>query len=307
MSGVVSERTGGAPATPTPLPAAGAAPVLPGAVKRSGSGVTKALEYVGPLAVFGLFIAFWYFMSYVGMSEGRRFLVPPPHQVLNRSFFGFGEAAETTPTIRADLLEGVLLSARVALYGLVLAIVLGMFLAVLMSRARWIERSIYPYAVALQAIPILAFVPLIGSFFDFNTKSRVIVCVIIALFPIIANTLFGLLSADQGQHDLFTLHGASRWTRLWKLQFPAALPSIFTGFSISAGLSVIGAVVGDFFFRQGEPGIGRLIDVYRSRNQNPEMYGAVILTAAMGILVFWLFGFLNRKAVGRWHEATGRS
>lgn len=306
MSDVLSEPRGSAPPSVVG-PGAGLVPRLPLSPVPRRRRPANMLEVLGPVVVFGVFIAFWYFMSYVGMSEGRRFLVPPPHVVLNRSFFGFGGAADTTPTIRADLFKGMLLSARVALFGLVIAILLGMLLAVLMSRARWIERSIYPYAVALQAIPILAFVPLIGSFFDFNTKSRVIVCVIIALFPIIANTLFGLLSADAGQHDLFSLHGASRWTRLWKLQFPAALPSIFTGFSISAGLSVIGAVVGDFFFRQGEPGIGRLIDVYRSRNQNPEMYGAVILTAAMGIGVFWLFGYLNRRAVGRWHEATGRS
>ena len=95
--------------------------------------------------------------------------------------------------------------------GLAIAIVLGMLFAMLMSQAKWIERSLYPYAVVLQTIPILALVPLIGFWFDFNFRSRVIVCVLIAIFPIITNTLFGLLSADQGQHDLFTLHGASRW------------------------------------------------------------------------------------------------
>lgn len=266
----------------------------------------RPLETVGPISVFGLFIGFWYFMSYVGMSEGRRFLVPAPHVVLNRSFFGIGSAAETTPAVRSTMFKGLLLSAQVAAVGLAIAIVLGTALAVLMSRARWIERSLYPYAVALQAIPILAFVPLIGSFFDFNFKSRVIVCVIIALFPIIANTLFGLVSVDAGMHDLFTLHGASGRDRLLRLQFPAALPSIFTGLRISAGLSVIGAIVGDFFFRQGDAGIGRLIDVYRARNQTPEMFGAVILSALLGIAVFWLFGLLNRRAVGRWHETTGQ-
>ena len=97
-------------------------------------------------------------------------------------------------------------------------------------------------------------IPLIGVLFGFDFSSRVLVCVIIALFPIVANTLFGLLSVDRSQHELFTLQGASRSTRLWKLQFPAALPAIFVGLRISAGLSVIGAIVGDFFFRQGDPG-----------------------------------------------------
>ena len=127
-----------------------------------------------------------------------------------------------------------------------------------MSQAKWVERSLFPYAVVLQTIPILALVPLIGFWFDFNFRSRVIVCVLIAIFPIINNTLFGLLSADQGQHDLFTLHDSSRFTRLWRLQLPAGMPAIFSGFRISAGLAVIGAIVGDFFFRQGDPGIGKL-------------------------------------------------
>jgi NitT/TauT family transport system permease protein len=135
----------------------------------------------------------------------------------------------------------------------------------------------------------------------------VIVCIIIAIFPITANTLFGLLSAERGQHDLFTLQGASRWTRLTKLQLPAAMPAIFAGFRISAGLSVIGAVVGDFFFRQGNPGIGILIDVYRARLNNPLMYGAVILAALLGITVFALFGWIGQRVTGNWYENTRKS
>ncbi|MFN0027013.1 MAG: ABC transporter permease [Acidimicrobiales bacterium] len=261
------------------------------------------LERLGPFAVFGLFIGLWYLTSLWAIEavfNKPKFLVPPPHEVLYESYINDGD-------IRLEMLVGVWRSAQVAFIGLSIAIVLGMLLAVLMSRARWIERSLFPYAVVLQATPILAFVPLISSVFGYNRPSRVFVCVVISLFPIIANTLFGLLSADAGQHDLFTLHGAGRFKRLLKLQLPAAMPSIFTGFRISAGLSVIGAVVGDFFFRQGEAGIGRLIDKYRARDDNPEMYGAVILAGVLGVTVFWLFGQLNQKAVGRWHQSTGQS
>ncbi len=261
------------------------------------------LELLGPVAVFGLFIGLWYLTSQWAIEavfNKPKFLVPPPHEVLYESFID-------NATIRNELLVGVWRSAQVAFMGLGIAIVVGMSLAVLMSRARWIERSLFPYAVVLQATPILAFVPLISNLLGFDRSSRVFVCVVISLFPIIANTLFGLLSADTGQHDLFTLHGAGRFKRLIKLQLPAAMPSIFTGFRISAGLSVIGAVVGDFFFRQGQSGIGRLISKYQSRDSNPEMYGAVILAGLLGIAVFLLFGQLNKIAVGRWHQSTGQS
>ncbi len=278
-------------------------PAGPGATGSASVGRGKRrTERLGPFVVFVLFIGLWYLVSGWAIDAvfGKpSFLLPPPHQVIAAGFLD-------NAMIRGQMFEGVWLSAQVAFLGLAIAIVVGMGLAVLMSRARWIERSLYPYAVALQAVPILAFVPLIGSFFGFDFTSRVLVCVIISVFPIIANTLFGLLSAEPGQHDLFTLYAASGRQRLLKLQFPAALPSIFTGLRISAGLAVIGAVVGDFFFRQGEPGIGRLIDVYRSRNDNAEMFAAVILAAALGIAVFWLFGFLGRLAVGRWHESTGQ-
>src|SRR6266545_4368274 len=111
-----------------------------------------------------------------------------------------------------ELLEGLAQSARVAMLGLGIAAGLGTGLAVLMHQARWIERSLYPYAVVLQTVPILALVPLLG--FGFGLRSRVLVCVLIALFPIIANTLFGLHSVERGYHDLFTLHRATRQARL---------------------------------------------------------------------------------------------
>src|SRR5690606_7244051 len=139
--------------------------------------------------------------------------------------------------------------------GLVISIALGMAVAVIMSQAKVAERAIFPYMVTLQAIPILALVPVIGFWFGYGQQSRVLVCVIISIFPIIVNTLFGLQSAERGMHDLFTVHHASRISRLRKLMFPAALPAIFAGLRISAGLSVIGAIVGDFFFGQGEVGI----------------------------------------------------
>lgn len=273
----------------------------------------RPVDLVGPLVVFVSFIGFWYLAHYVLMSQARRFLVPPPHRVLREAFFRWtltpegGSLAGIAGGGMKDQLAGLWLSTRVALLGLSIAIVLGMGLAILMSRARWIERAIFPYAVALQAVPILAFVPLIGVLWGFEFRSRVLVCVIIALFPIIANTLFGIASVERSQHDLFTLHGASPWTRLMKLELPAALPNIFTGFRISAGLSVIGAVVGDFFFRQGKPGIGQLIDRYRATNSYEQMYGSVIMTALLGITVFWLFGWIGDRAVGHWHESSRRT
>lgn len=259
-------------------------------------------DYIAPVIGFAGFIGFWYLMSYWALQHiwnKPRFLITPPHRVINVSFF--------TEVNRTALLNALYWTARVSLQGLAISIVVGMALAIVMSQARWLERSIWPYLVAMQAIPILALVPIIGSIFGFEIPSRIFVCVLISLFPIVSNTLFGLLSAERGQHDLFTLHHVSRWTRLTKLQLPNAMPTIFTGFRIAAGLSVIGAIVGEIFFKRGDKGVGILLDSYRSRNQFPQMYGALILAAALGIVVFIIFGWLNNLVVGRWYESTRKT
>jgi NitT/TauT family transport system permease protein len=252
-----------------------------------------------PLLVLVAVLGLWYLASYVLLSPDRRFLLPPPHAVLRVGFLDRANLAE--------LLGALGRSAGVALLGLAIATGLGVGLAVLMSQARWLERSLYPYAVVLQTIPILAMVPLLGFWFGFGFGSRVLVCVLVAVFPVIANTLFGLRSTEPNLSDLFTLHRAGRPTRLARLQLPAALPAILTGLRISAGLSVIGAIVGDFFFKQGHPGIGVLIDVYRQRLQSEQLLAAVLLSSLLGVLVFWAFGLLSRQLVGSWHVSERRT
>jgi len=269
--------------------------------KRSGK--FELSRFIGPPVVFVLFIALWQYMHASGMRtlfDKPGFLIPSPVTVIHDSF--------VNGLARSKLLNGVKWTAVVALVGLAITIVIGMALAVVMAQTRWAERSVYPYLVALQAIPILAIVPIIQSVFGGGVQPRLFVCIMIAFFPIVTNTLFGLQSADAGQHDLFTLRGASRWTRLWKLQVPSALPAVFTGFRISAGLSVIGAVVGEQFFRKGDkPGIGIVMEGYRQKNIYPQVYGGLILASGLGIIFFLLFGWLSRRVVGHWYEASRNS
>ena len=106
-------------------------------------------------------------------------------------------------------------------------------------------------------------------------------------------------------HDLFTLQHANRWTRLRKLMFPAALPAIFAGLRISAGLSVIGAIVGDFFFGQGEAGIGQLLRKYANNLDGEELFAAVIMSSLLGVAVFLFFGWLQHRVIGKWYEPSG--
>ena len=262
----------------------------------------RAADLLGPAVVFALFIGVWYLLSTVILPEHKRFLLPTPHQVVKEGFLVWhtGERRGFYP-----ILMSLWDSAKVALIGLGITIVVGMALATLMSTRRWLERATWPYLVAVQSAPILALTPLIRALIDGSMKQRLLVVVLISIFPIVSNTLFGLLSAEKSQHELFTLQGASKWTRLTKLQFPAALPNIFVGLRISAGLAVIGAVVGDFYFRQGGTvGIGAQIDVYRSRLGGAELITAIIMASVLGLVVFLFFGWLSRRVIGKWHITT---
>ncbi len=281
--------------------------VTPGDLPQAqGSVAGKRLplsKIVAPLVLLAVFIAIWYMMHYWGLrfffdKDGKR-LVPTPLQVWDGTI--------VRPIARNRYIEGVKWTSIVAFGGLAITIVIGCTLAVLMSQAKWVEGAVYPYLVALQAVPILAVIPLIYSVFGGGLTPRFFVCIMIAFFPIVTNTLFGLNSADPDQHDLFTLRNASRWTRLVKLQLPSALPNIFTGFRISAGLSVIGAVVGEQFFRAGsKPGVGIVMDIYRVKGVYAPLYGGVIIACLLGILTFLLFGWISKLVIGNWYEAGER-
>lgn len=270
----------------------------PGAlVRRRRSGVRSWLVNYGPVVVVAaLFVGFWYLMHYVIMSDERSFIVPPPHDVIEEAFLD--------PAGRSELLEGLSNTGRVALYGFVIAAVLALVWATIMALSPIAERALFPWAVVLQTIPVIALVPLFRVWFGPTVKTRVITCVLVAIFPVVTNFLFGLKSVDRGQLDLFRLHKASWWVRLRKLQLPSALPAIFTGLRIGAGLCVIGALVADFFFTRGDLGLGRLINNYAQELQYERLFGAVILAAVLGVSIYALIGWIGQRTLRSWHESA---
>lgn len=285
------------------------------------------LGSLGPLVVLVGIVGIWYLVHF-SLEEGRRFILPMPHVILNDGFIegvSFGGLIDVFQTVASDLIpfasfepadvdrdvvlvDGLLalwMTVKVSFVGLSVAASLAVFGAMIMSQSRLVEKAFFPYLVIVQAVPVLAIVPLIGVVFGFGFGSQVIVCVIISFFPIVANTLFGLKSAERGQHDLFALHSAGRVTKLRKLQIPAALPAFFTAMRIAAGLSVIGAIVGGFFFARGEKGLGSLLKTYSSRpSDTPELFATVILSSLLGIGVFLFFGWLGNRFIGKWSDQT---
>jgi NitT/TauT family transport system permease protein len=279
---------------------AGAAPV---AMPRSAGGrVFRLVRFVvPPMCVAAGVVGIWLFVTYGLLRQDQRPFLPPPQEVVSRGFLDWDRLQ--------PILTGLGRTTIVAVTGLAIAFVIGTFVAVVMSQTWWLERTLYPYAVILQTVPLVAIAPLVGLKMGYSDPSRVVICVLISIFPIIANTLFGLKSATAAQHDLFTLQQATRRTRLWKLQFPTALPAIFTGLRISAGLSVIGAIVGEFFFRAGDPskaGLGRQLSVYQSQQRTHLVITALFFSCVLGVGLFAVFSMIGNHLTKNWTEPVQR-
>lgn len=258
----------------------------------------KFFSFVWPLAFSAAaFVGLWYFASYAVLPDRVAFILPPFHEVVDRGVLTWLNSQK--------IFEGLWATTQVVLTGLAISITVGTLLAILMCQARWIERSLFPYAVALQALPVVATVPLFGALWGFGFNSQVVVTVIISLFPIISNTAFGLRCADPNLLDLMTLNGAGRFVRLWKLQFPSALPAFFTGLRIAAGLAVVGTIVGEFFFGGVTvKGLGRLIreDFKLAAGQGPQLYASIFWTCALGLVLFWIFTGIGRQVTKHWQD-----
>lgn len=260
---------------------------------KLGKRIAGAVTY--PLLSLATGLLLWSAVSYLVLAPHRRFMLPPPGDVLRNSLLDWSHLQ--------PMLTALSITAQVTLVGFAVAVVVGVGTGVVMCQAHWLEKVIYPYAVVIQVIPILAIVPLIGLWLGYGMAARTLVCMLIAVFPIITNTHFGIRSVDRGMHELFTVSGASRWERLTKLELRAALPAILTGVRTAAGLVVVGAIIGDMFFAKGQPGIGTLLDVYRGRLQSDDLIAAIVLASLFGVLVFGAMGVVTRLAVGRWHES----
>jgi NitT/TauT family transport system permease protein len=256
-----------------------------------------------PLTTLIVFLTIWYLYAKFNYDNPvqRRNALPYPHEIITDGFMPINDKVDGLRPILGYMWPTV----KVTLLGLLIAVALGVLIAVLMNLSKGIEKSLFPYAVILQTVPILAITPLLTELFGEELGVRLVVTVLVAIFPVITNMLFGLQSTDRALHDLFTLNHASRWTRLIKLEFPSALPSLMTGIRIASGSAVIGSVVADFFFAKGEKGIGYYIRTRQQQAiQRPEMFAGTITASLFGIAMFVVIGWITSRAIRNWHDSN---
>jgi len=204
------------------------------------------------------------------------------------------------------LASSLLATLRLTLFALLFATVGGLAAAIAFSESRFIERTLFPYAVILQVTPSVAIAPLIIIWVN-NTAVALILCAtFVAFFPILSATVTGLKSADHHLTELFELYRARRWQSLVYLRLPTALPYFLSGFRISGGLALVGAVVAEFVAGSGGHGSGlayRILDA-GYQLQFPRLFAALVLISVIGVGMHFLTSFLSYLCLRTWHESS---
>lgn len=245
-----------------------------------------------PLIVFALVVLLWHVLVLV--FEPKPFIVPGPARVL-------AAARENGAT----LLMAMSLTGGAALLGLAISFVVGSVVAFIFAQSAVIQRGFYPYAIFLQTVPIVAVAPLIILWFGQDFRSVVLVAFILSLFPIVTNGTTGLTEVDRNHLELFEINNASRWQVLLKLRWPNSVPYMVTGVKISSGLSVIGAIIGEFFagFGQKRFGLGYLIQYTSGQLKTDYLFAAILASTLLGLSIFGVVSLIGRAIVSRYREA----
>lgn len=208
----------------------------------------------------------------VRLGEIPPVVLPTPSSVLRELWMLFytGIIWPHLQLTLTEILAGFALGAGAAL-----------ILGTLIALFRTFNRIVYPYLVALQAVPKVAIAPLLIIWFGFGIQSKVMMTAVIAFFPVLVNTVVGLKSVEQDKLDLMTSLEASRWKTFRYVRLPTALPFIFAGLDVASVLSVIGAIVGEFVGAKG--GLGYLILAYNANLKIASVFAVLIVLAAIGI------------------------
>jgi putative hydroxymethylpyrimidine transport system permease protein len=226
--------------------------------------------------------AFWEAVCRLGNLPD--FILPPPSQILQVAVL---EAPRLMPHAATTLVE--------ILAGIALALSLAIPLAVVMFARPALEKSLAPFLIASQAIPVFALAPLLVVWLGYGLASKVLMAAVIIFFPITVSLLEGFKSCDPAFRILFRLMGAGFRQSLVRLYWPWALPYFFAGLKVGVSVATIGAVIGEWVGAQ--QGLGYLMVQSNARLKTDWVFAAIFYLALMGLGLWWLVGRLERRMV----------
>lgn len=272
-----------------------------GSIDRPGPGAPAPLGY--SRAVRAARSVAWYLPAVIvlvllilvleyglGAIGVESFLLPKPSTVA-------AALQANWSTGRFPLLPSAIATFQEALLGLAIGTLAGVVTA--LAASRWVTARgiLLPLAVAANAVPIIAFAPLLNNWFGLlNPLSKALMAAVLVFFPIMANVTRGLVQVDPAAVELMRSYAASEWAILRKVRIPNALPSFFTALKIGTTLSLIGAIVGEYFGGSSSV-LGRMIVQSASALKFDITWAAILLAAAAGIGLYALVAVVERLAI----------
>ena len=251
--------------------------------------IGSAHRLIYPLAGLCVIVVLW--QGYVDLAHVSKIVLPSPMDILRASWQRYDLLLrETVPT------------ALESIYGFALAIVIGIPLAVCVTNSRVLNLALYPILIATQSVPKGAVAPIILVWFGLGMQSKLAIAFLVAFFPIVVDTATGLQATPAGLMELARSLRASRWQTFWKVQFPAALPFMFSGAKVAVTLAVIGAVIGEFVGSVN--GLGNLLLSANSQLDGPLAWAALVWLSVLGIVLFAAVVAVERLVMP-WSEIGG--
>jgi NitT/TauT family transport system permease protein len=229
------------------------------------------------LLAFVIGVGLWQIL--VQLAFVPSYLLPSPSQIVS-SFWA----------MRTDFMTQFLSTATSTLWGFFMSVVAGISLALLFSSSKLLRDAFLPFATFFQTVPIVAIAPLMVIWFGFGAPTVRASALIVSFFPVLANALVGLDLVEPQRLELFKAYHATRWQILWRLRVPGSLSTLLPGLRVAAGLSVIGAIVGEFV---GGGGLGGMIDSARTQQRPDIVFAAVIISSLLGLLLVALINLLT--------------
>jgi NitT/TauT family transport system permease protein len=250
----------------------------------------RLADWAPAVVVFLLGIALW--EGYTRGADVEQFLLPPLSEIL-----------QTLWEDRDTFLSAGWFTFKEALGGFVIGCSAAILVALVLARWRGLGRAIMPYAIAANAVPIIAFAPITNNWFGLlNPLSKMAIAAVLCFFPVLVNTLRGLTSVRPSSIELMRSYACGEVEIFRRVRIPTALPFIFSALKIATVLAMIGAIVGDYFGGSQEA-LGILIRRSAGIFAFQEAWAAIVVASVLGILFYGAVALAERLAM-RWQPTA---
>jgi NitT/TauT family transport system permease protein len=244
----------------------------------------RLLRIGGPILLFVLLIAAW--ETGVRVFEVQQMILPRPAQVVDALVSGFANGM---------FQKHLAVTGKAVLFGYLLGVTLGIAFGAAIALSRTTEVLLYPYLLALQTMPKIALAPLMMIWVGFGIESKILITMIVAIFPVLVNVIVGLRSVEPDRIALIRSLKGGTWAEFVWVRLPSAAPFIFAGMKTAVVLSLLGAIAAEFV--GAEAGLGYLMSQLMFRLDTPGVFAILVLLGAIGVLLFLFADWLHRKIV----------